>query len=201
MVRIAGDFIPQFCLVNQLSSEFIFGNHALDSLLLVKSGVHVDETTHNATVKVCNQCHASLSKKPHPRVPKFALKNKLYRGHLPQEFQDLTWVEEQVCAIYRATAFVTRLSHSDDPPNPHVFHGNTCAHNQNVVLTAKVLPRTSADINDSLTVVFVGPGSTIPLSCLKNVFRIRKEKVRRFLLWLKHNNRLYSQYVPQKASF
>ena len=37
-----------------------------------------------------------------------------------------------------------------------VYHGNTCAHEMNVVSTVSVVPRTIGDINSILTVVFVG---------------------------------------------
>ena len=39
----------------------------------------------------------------------YAPANKLYRGYLPQEFRDPTWIEEWVCAKYSNTAVVTRL--------------------------------------------------------------------------------------------
>jgi len=201
LLRLTDKYIIQHCIVSQCSPEFFFGNHAIDSLMLVRSGVDVDPNTSDATIQVCNQCHASLSSKPRPKLPKFALKNRLYRGRLPDEFQDLTWIEEKVCAIYRASAYVTRLYHSDDPRNPHVFHGNTCAHWQNVISTATVLPRTPADINDMLSIVFVGPRTTVPASCLKNIFRIRKEKVRRFLQWLALHNHLYSQLTIDESIF
>ena len=48
---------------------------------------------------------------------------------------------------------VTRLFQSSDPSQPKVFHGNTCAHDMNVMSTASVLLRTSADINEFLSVV------------------------------------------------
>jgi hypothetical protein len=38
------------------------------------------------------------------------------------------------------------------------------AHSQNVISTATVLPHTPADVNDMLSVVFVGPGSAVPTS-------------------------------------
>ena len=63
-----------------------------------------------------------------------------------------------VCARYRYTAHITRLFQSSDPALPNVLHGNTCAHEMNVVSTASVLPRTPSDINETLSVVFVGPG-------------------------------------------
>ncbi|KIO27212.1 hypothetical protein M407DRAFT_233348 [Tulasnella calospora MUT 4182] len=92
-----------------------------------------------------------------------------------------------VCSIYRMTTHVTRLYH---PGDPLVFHGNTCAHDMNVLSTATVLPRTPADILGQLSVVFIGPGP-LKESALKSVFRFRKSKLWAFLLWLKVNNPLY----------
>src|SRR5258708_34274170 len=147
--------------------------------------------TFDAHIDVCSHCHASLKLN---KVPKFSLKNHLYCGHLPDEFHDLTWVEDMAVAIYRATAYVTRLYFSDDPKNPHVFHGNTCAHEQNVVSTAKALPRTAADISNTISVLFVGPSKDVPKSMLKNVFRIWKTKVHNFLKWLRFNHQMYSDF-------
>ncbi|KIO26175.1 hypothetical protein M407DRAFT_24508 [Tulasnella calospora MUT 4182] len=48
-------------------------------------------------------------------MPLFALANNLFRGSLPDRFQDLTWVEEMVCSTYRMTAHVTRLYQSSNP--------------------------------------------------------------------------------------
>ncbi|KIO21672.1 hypothetical protein M407DRAFT_80103, partial [Tulasnella calospora MUT 4182] len=138
-------------------------------------------------VNLCEDCHESLNK---GKMPRFALANGLYRGVLPDEFRDLTWVEEMVCSIYRTTAHVTRLYQSSNPADPLVFHGNTCAHDMNVVSTATILPRTPTDIVGQLSVVFVGPRKLKP-EALKSVFRIRKAKVWHFLIWLKQNNALY----------
>ncbi|KAF9515504.1 hypothetical protein BS47DRAFT_1360950 [Hydnum rufescens UP504] len=60
--------------ITQSSYEFVFGNQAINSLMLVAS---------------------ALSSKPYPKLPKFALKNKLYHGHFPDEFKDITWIEEK----------------------------------------------------------------------------------------------------------
>ena len=60
----------------------------------------------------------------------------------------------------------------------------------NVVSTASVLPRTPADINGMLSVVFVGPGK-FRSDSLGPMFKIQKRKVWRFLQWLRQHNRLY----------
>lgn len=145
---------------------------------------HEDDTILNT----CKDCYTSLLAN---KIPRFALVNNLFRGLLPSEFSDLTWVEERVCAKYISTAMVTRLFQSSDPAQPKVFHGNTCAHEMNVVSTAKVLPRTPSDVNGSLSVVFVGPGKFKPENA-GTMYRIRKQKVWNFLQWLKLNNILYA---------
>jgi hypothetical protein len=89
------------------------------------------------------------------------------------------------------TAHITRLFQSSDPAQPKTFYGNTCAHDMNVVSTASVLPRTPANVNGLLSIVFVGPGKFNP-AVLSTVFRVRHSKIWSFLVWLKHHNRLYS---------
>ena len=63
-----------------------------------------------------------------------------------------------VCAIYRNTAPISCIYQSSDPSQPRVFHGNTCAPDMNVISTATVLPCTLDDINDVLSVIFIGSG-------------------------------------------
>lgn len=168
--------------------RFQFGHTLLDNIMLSSAGiVKVDG---GFKLNVCDQCNTPLMKNPQ-QLPKFALKNNLYRGELPDHLLDLTWVEEQVCALYRSTAIVTRLYGSDDPAQPHIFRGNTCAFAQNTVSTAQKLPRTPADVNDLLSVVFTGSNSKVPESCLKKVFRVRKQKIQDFLAFLTQNNHLY----------
>jgi hypothetical protein len=124
-------------------------------------------------IRICCECHSALKKK---KLPRLALENRLYRGQLLDEFKDLTWIEEMVCAKYCNTAHITRIYQSSDPSQPKVFHGNTCAHEMNVVSTASVLPRTPADINGMLSIVFIGPGKFKPDN-LGPLFKIRKRKV------------------------
>jgi len=180
-----------FILKNKAVNDFVYETSMLNGLMLERLGLSSDLSSLNA----CSDCHSSLSKN---KMPRFALANNLYRGLLPEEFKDLTWVEEMVCAIYRNTAHVTRIFKSSDPSHPRILNGNTCAHEMNVISTASVLPRTPADINGMLSIVFVGPGKFDPKS-LEYVFRVRKNKVWRFLLWLKAHNRLYSN-IPLNES-
>jgi len=185
-LQIQDEFIIRQCIVACNSAEFLYQNSKLDGLMLDKRGVENISAT-KATVRICTECRSSLAKS---KIPRFALANKLYRGILPVQFQDLTWVEEMVCAIYRNTAHITRLYGSSDPSQPTVLHGNTCAHDMNIISTAAVLPRMPTDINDMLSIVFIGTGK-LRLESLKDMFRVRKARIWEFLMWLKSHNRLY----------
>jgi hypothetical protein len=182
------DFLEVLQVPSEYKKPFKFSLTALNGLMLSERGVV------EAGILLCKQCSVSLLAK---EMPKYALANDLYRGVLPVEFQDLSWVEEMVCALYRNTAHVTRIYNSD-PKNPRVFHGNTCAHEMNVLSTASVLPRTPTNIAGMLSVVFIGPGR-YKERCLKEMFTIRKSKVWSFLLWLKKNNRLYTNIPLDEA--
>ncbi|KAI0754460.1 hypothetical protein C8Q80DRAFT_1093390, partial [Daedaleopsis nitida] len=147
------------------------------------------------SIHICTDCSRSLYKS---KMPKFALANNLYRGELPEQFADLTWVEEMICAIYHTSAKVTRLYGSSDPSQPRIFHGNTCAHDMNVISTAELLPRTPTDVNGLLSVVFIGPQKFDPAK-VGSLFRVRREKILQFLLWLKAHNVLYRD-IPIELS-
>ncbi|TRM62200.1 hypothetical protein BD626DRAFT_404200, partial [Schizophyllum amplum] len=149
-----------------------------------------DDIPAGPSISLCSECRNSLLA---GKLPRFALANMLYRGHLPPDLLDITWIEEMVCSLYRTTAHVTRLFQSSDERAPRVFSGNTCAHDMNVISTASIMPRTPSDVNDMLSVIFVGPGRfCMSMLGQHNMFRIRKAKVLALLLHLQQHNRLYT---------
>lgn len=170
--------------------NFDYGPKCLHGALLEPEGMISHDDGCHWTVNMCDQCMSSLTVH---KMPKFALANSLYRGRLPSCFKDLTPVEEMACAIHRATAHISRLyGASSDESQPCKLHGNTCVHNLNVVSTVSVLPHTIADINDLISIVFIGPGK-MKTKDLGHMFRIRKHMVIYFLKWLKAHNALYAQ--------
>jgi hypothetical protein len=154
MFIINDPFVIQKCIMQCNLSEFTFSCKSIDSLMLYKPAVHLLPNG-DACLNVCTQCHSSLLK---DIMPKFVLANDLYCGQLPEQFSDLTWVEEIVCACFQYTTHITHLFLSSDPALPNVLHGNTCAHEMNMVSTASILPHTPADFNNILCVIFIGPG-------------------------------------------
>jgi len=184
------------------SQDFTFGHSALDNMMLCTRGLH---TSSDAIMKVdvckdCAVCVDPKSRKVSPKLPMYALANKLYLGDLPEAFKDLTWVEEQVCALHRSTVFVYRLYHSDNPQDPYMAKGNSCAHPQNTVSTAKILPRTPADVAGCISIVFTASNQSVPDAALKNVFRVRKNVVRDFFKWLQMNNPMYEDVQISDAN-
>ncbi|KAG2352760.1 hypothetical protein BDR07DRAFT_1454853 [Suillus spraguei] len=155
--------------------------------MLEKCGI-VFKDLKAVALKVCPQCKCSLTQE---KIPSLALANGLFCGTLPDQFRDLTWVEEKICAIYSITAHITHLFQLSDLSQPKVFHRNTCVHDMNVMSTVSVLPCTPADINGFLSVVFIGP-QKFDLKCMGTLFHIRKQKIWSFLVWLKNHNCLYA---------
>ncbi|KAF8591012.1 hypothetical protein K439DRAFT_1126327 [Ramaria rubella] len=171
LLQLTDSFIIQHCIIQRNSNEFMFKDNTLDGLMLAHGGL---EGVRDGCMRVslCPDCYGPLAR---GAVPRLALKNRLYRGNLPNEFQDLMWVEEMVCTIYRNTAHVTRIYESSEASQPRVLHGNTCAHEMNVVSTVERLPRSPVDINGMLSIVFIGPEKFDPEK-LKNIFYIRKKR-------------------------
>ncbi|KAJ3762342.1 hypothetical protein EV360DRAFT_35918, partial [Lentinula raphanica] len=162
----------------------------LDGLLLQPEGVRpVDMEGSDFDVYLCQECRSSLSNN---KLPRLALNNHMFRGDLPDELQDVTWIEEMACALYRTTAHVTRLYNSSSPTDPLQLHGNACAHPLDVVNHANSLPWSPADLNQMLSVIFVGPRK-LSISELNKLpqFIVRAPVIRKLYEHLRLHNRLY----------
>lgn len=207
LLELHDEDLRQKCL--RVNPQFFhYGSPCLSSLLLCKEGIEEQYSAqygHHIALTVCDECNTTLAK---GLVPKFSYANSLFTGFLPTDLEDLTWVEEMACALYRTTAHVVRLYGSDSPTEPFVLRGSTCAHALDTPSLAKVLPRTPADVNDLISVAFLGPGPLHP-DKLTEVFKVRKSKIISFLTFLRTNNPLYkdidiseehlSQYPEEEA--
>ena len=89
-----------------------FSNHTtvLDGSMLHHDYVTIDSISQTISFNLCSECIATLNSK---RLPCFSLRNNLFRGWLPDEFRDLSWVEEKVCTLHRVTADVARLHNAE----------------------------------------------------------------------------------------
>ena len=99
--------------------------------------------------------------------------------------------DEEIPGYFQFSGMRTYLYQSSVPARPTMFHGNTCAHEVNVVSMAAVLPRAPSDVNGLLSVVFIGPFKFKP-EYLRNMYRIWKQNVWSFL---QSHNRLYKAHA------
>ncbi|KAJ4478784.1 hypothetical protein C8J55DRAFT_429862, partial [Lentinula edodes] len=151
---------------------------------------YVDTQLETFKIYLCAECHSCLIQ---DKMPRLALNNHLFRGDLPDVLQDVTWIEEMICSLYRTTAHVTRIYASSSPSDPLVLHGNACAHPFDLCTTVRVLPWTPADVNGVLSVIFVGPQKLTPDDFAKlKPFHVRRPVIRMLLNFLCRSNRLYA---------
>lgn len=90
-------------------------------------GLHVNEE--RIPFRVCHPCYGYL---PRSLMPRCALANKLYRDRLPEKFQDLTWIEEQVCVKFsrlQSFVFTNRQTRRNLLCQ---LHGSICTHETNI---------------------------------------------------------------------
>ncbi|KAJ8584575.1 hypothetical protein M405DRAFT_913936, partial [Rhizopogon salebrosus TDB-379] len=96
----------------------------------------------------CGECFPALTKEN--KVLQSALANGTYRGELPEQFRESRPDLGRGKNMCDTIAHVACLFQSSD----------LCE--MNVVSTAFVLPRTPADVNGVLSIVFVGAGKSEP---------------------------------------
>ncbi|KAJ3770177.1 hypothetical protein FB446DRAFT_808964, partial [Lentinula raphanica] len=171
-------------------SRLTYISPLLDGLLLQPEGIRtIDMQCSEVEIYLCHECKGALSKN---KLPRLSLNNHMFRGELPEDLQDVTWIEEMACAIYRTTAHVTRLYSSTSAADPLQMHGNACAHPLDVVTHANSLPWMPADINNILSVIFVGPRKLTKTEINKlPQFLVRAPVIRRLFEYLHIHNRLY----------
>ncbi|KAJ3892229.1 hypothetical protein GG344DRAFT_45787, partial [Lentinula edodes] len=179
-----------FILSHTPLSRFTYICKDLDGLLLNKQGIRIVNVECSLfEIYFCHDCYGSLRRSTMPRL---ALNNYLYRGELLEDIENITWVEEMACSIYRTTAHVVRIYGSSSPTDPLQLHGNVCAHPLNICANAKQLPWSPVDLNDLICVVFVGKNKLTEDDLVKlKPFFVRRNVVRMLLSDFCQRNRLY----------
>ncbi|KAJ3916687.1 hypothetical protein F5877DRAFT_46122, partial [Lentinula edodes] len=188
-----------YIVANTHPSRFIYICRELDGLLLNKEGIRsVDVTCTVFEIYFCHDCYGSLRRL---KMPRLALNNYLYRGESLKELENVTWVEEMACSIYRTTAHVTRIFGSSSVTDPLQLHGNVCAHPLNMCAIAKKLPWSPTDLNDLITIIFVGKRKLSETDLLKlKPFFVRRSVIRILLSDLCKRNRLYKDLYSMDNS-
>ncbi|KAE8225183.1 hypothetical protein CF319_g2024 [Tilletia indica] len=182
-------------ILNRPGGHFVFEDPDLDGLALDRAGVHYGEGS--SFLDVCSECHHSLSGKS-PKLPALSLANGNIRGWLPAHLQDCNWFEERLCAKYLASACVVRLYDLTAPgapdQRPRVMKGHACAFPLNTIATATKLPWGIGDGEALVSCLVIGPRQP-RLSDLRNVFKVRRQKVHDLLHFLQANFADYPQFT------
>ncbi|KAE8190825.1 hypothetical protein CF336_g5133 [Tilletia laevis] len=180
-------------LLGRPSRHFEYGDPALDGLALHREGIHFKDGI--SELDVCGDCHSSIVTVP-PKLPALALANDNIRGYLPDELQDITWLEERLCAKYLASAYIVRLYDLTAPgaveERPRVMKGHACSFPLNTVSTAAKLPWPVEGNTALLSCIVIGPRKPRMMD-LRNVFKVRRDKVKSLLLYLKEHCKGYPQ--------
>ena len=173
---------------------------SLADLMIDPDGVVQD--AENISLQLCARCDSSLRKN---KLPRLAIANLNVLGPVPSELKNLTMVEEMLIAGCRAKNCIVKLQdHRTNvslPSSQRGFKGNIIVYPQRVGGLANVLPPPVDDVIHPICVIFVG--QTLPSkSWLKDKaypLVVRREVVRRGLVWLKAHNLLYKDIQIDKA--
>ncbi|KAE8223090.1 hypothetical protein CF326_g8256, partial [Tilletia indica] len=187
-------------ILNRPGDHFIFSDPTLNGLALDRAGMHHQDTT--TMLDLCTQCHKCLTSET-PKLPALALRNGNTRGWLPAHLQDITWFEERLCAKYLASACVIRLYDLTSPgapaERPRVMKGHACAFPLNTIATATKLPWAVGDGDAMVSCLVIGPREP-RISDLRHVFKVRRQKVKDLLDYLRANFKDYPQFPDDEEA-
>ncbi|CAF3987609.1 unnamed protein product, partial [Rotaria magnacalcarata] len=138
---------------------------------------------------ICKKCYKYLISN---KIPPFALNNSIWVGDVPQELQELTLSEQKLIALYRHSSCVIKLcSITRDPSLAHTaLKGNVITFPQNVSEITKSLPLSSDELSQFIKIIFVGK-SLPKKDQLRSILTVRREIIRKALIWLCKNNIFY----------
>ncbi|KAJ7253875.1 hypothetical protein C8J57DRAFT_1004135, partial [Mycena rebaudengoi] len=114
-------------------------------------------------------------------------------GRVPEELQDLTFLEEQCIAGARATKCMYKVTLG--PSGQFAARGNVCILPQDTTSVLSATPVPLFRLWDEICVILVGsPDTEVTHDMLKRTpLLVRREKIRTALFWLIDNNPLYTE--------
>ncbi|KAK0439630.1 hypothetical protein EV421DRAFT_1694743, partial [Armillaria borealis] len=152
----------------------------------------------------CKECLHHLDA---AKVPPLALANNMWIGKVPLELSVLSLTERVLIARHLPCTYLVKLYLKEE----HVEHwldnnamymglkGNISSHPLNAshvagLVSANMLPPQAKVLAAVIGITFVTPRG-FKMKELPRIFHVRRELVRRALLWLKKNNPLYSDII------
>jgi hypothetical protein len=149
-------------------------------------------TIENGFFNVCHVCSLSIKRDAFVSLPVRSYANGLWLGEIPPALLGLTFLEEQCIARVRATRCMYKLSLT--AAGQFASRGNVCILPHDTASFLSVMPPPIATLRDEFCVIIIGSANTeITYDMLRrSPLLVRREKIRAALLWLMHNNPLYS---------
>ena len=169
----------------------------LQGLLLHPDGVS------STSVSICSDCLSHLKR---DQLPPFSLANNMWIGDIPRELSVLTLPERMLIAKYFPAAYIVKLypkqrgARNWDNSQMHSgLRGNVSTYRLDPAQVAgmidgRLMPPPAIVLSATIGVTFVTPKNTREHT-MPNMFRVRRERVRLALLWLKTNNPLYADII------
>ena len=152
---------------------------------------------------VCHDCLRSMNSR---KTPPLALANGMWVGPIPRELAILTLPERILVGRYFPAAFIVKLypkqkgaKHWPTSGLNSAVHGNVSTYKLNTddivdMIDADVMPPPASILASTIGVSIVGP-KNIPERTMPGFLRVRRERIRAALVWLKGHNPLYARIV------
>ncbi|KAF7333268.1 ATP-dependent DNA helicase [Mycena sanguinolenta] len=146
----------------------------------------------NGRYVLCHLCNSAINKNGFSSIPLRSYANGLWIGKVPEELQDLTFLEEQCIARARATKCMYKLNMG--PTGQLAARGNVCILPQDTASLITAMPVPLFRLRDEICVILVGsPDVEVTHDMLKKTpLLVRREKIRKALFWLIDHNPLYA---------
>jgi hypothetical protein len=171
--------------------------HVLTSGMLLHRSALKQSTT-GVWGNVCENCMSNLEKK---RVPRLALANGMWTGELPSQLALLTVPEQYLIARHFSAAYIVKMYPKQKGAKSlnNGLRGNVSTYRLDTneiaeLVSDDVYPRPVKILASTIGVTFVGP-QNVPERCYPGFLRVRRQRVREALVWLKANNSLYEKIV------
>jgi hypothetical protein len=154
----------------------------------------------NSKGNICMDCARALH---NDRMPSLALANGLWVGRIPHDLAYLTLPERLLIAKYFPAAYIIKLypkkkgaRHWDKRQMYSGLKGNVSTYQLDQrqitsMIDGTILPQQPRVLAATIGITFVGP-KNLPDKALPDIFKVRRNRVRRALEWLKENNPLFS---------
>src|SRR5271155_1848798 len=131
-------------------------------------------------ISLCSSCHLSLA--DDKKTPRDSMANYRWIGDIPEELQDLTWVEESLISRAHLIGKIVRLQNRN-VGSYFSIKGHTVLVPQDTRKLVDLLLPSPDSLLDSVRVVWVGKTEPNKLHLRKH-FTVRTEKIRKALDWL-----------------